>query len=69
MTAASCTRSSASPAAAPGRASSGHGVTISRVVWNCDQISSVTCGITGCRRTSSSSSAASAVAIAASSAA
>ena len=62
ITAASCTSSSA-PASLSSPAS-GHGATISRVsrAGSCDQISSVTCGITGCSSLSRRSSAASAVA-------
>ena len=68
MTAAACTRvERVAGRRIRARPASGHGDTISRVSWNCDQISSVTCGITGWSSASSRSSAASAVAIAASS--
>ena len=62
--AASCTRSSAPRRRRTRWSGSGHGETIRRAsrAGSCDQISSVTCGITGCSSASSRSSAASAVA-------
>ena len=66
ISAASCTRSSAPASSAKRSSGSGHGETISRAsrAGSCAQISSVTCGMTGCRSASSRSSAASAVAAA-----
>ena len=64
--AASCTWTRAPRSPAKRSSGSGHGDTIRRAarVGSCAQISSVTCGSTGCSSASSRSSAASAVAIA-----
>src|SRR5581483_8298233 len=61
MRAAVCAVASVSRSDSYRESGSGHGPAMRRVSWNCDQISSVTCGITGWRIASSRSSAANAL--------